>query len=203
MNVIKLFLIIAFSIVCLEAQAQKVKLKEGALDSWKNDTAYNIVFSYDSMHVGNYKNEADYIIARKEDLNKKDPGAGDTWEVKWKANRKDLYEPQFIELFTAFTGAVVRSDAPYTIIVHTIQMNVGYQVAGGYFLGSSKSAYLDAEIKVVKTTDQTKTVAVITIDGAKGSASNTVTGKNSDGSVRISECYANAGKALGKFLRKK
>lgn len=203
MNTIKTFLILALSTICISVQAQRVKLTEGSLDSWKNDTAYNIVFNYNGMHVGNYKTEEEYIVVRKKELDEKEPGAGDKWEVKWRANKKDLFEPQFIELFSAFTGATVRSDATHTINIQTIQTNVGYQVAGGAWIGTSKSAYIDVEITVTKTADPSKKVAVITIDGAKGAASNTVTGKNSDGSVRISECYSNAGKALGKFLRKK
>ncbi|MEO8768634.1 MAG: hypothetical protein ABI402_01060 [Ferruginibacter sp.] len=199
MKLISTTFFIAFAML---AHAQKVKLTEGSLDNWSNDTAYNIIFTYDSMHVGDYKNEEDYIADHKDALNKKKPGMGDQWAINWRSNKKDIFEPKFIEMFSNFTGSTVCHDATYTIIVHTIQTNVGFNVAGGMFMGSSKSAFVDAEVTVVKTSDPAKKIAVITIDGAKGRTGNTTSGAVNDGGLRISESYASAGKALAKFLKK-
>ena len=202
MKAVKLMLSTFLILFSMIANAQKVKLTEGSLDNWSNDTAYNIIFTYDGMHVGDYKTEEDYIADHTEALNKKKPGMGDEWAVKWRSNKKDIFEPKFTDMFSTYTGSSIKNDATYTIIVHTIQTNVGFNVAGGMFMGSSKSAFVDAEVTVVKTSEPTKKIAVITIDGAKGRTGNTTSGAVNDGGLRISESYASAGKALAKFIKK-
>src|SRR5438874_3540976 len=103
----RLSVLIAFLLFAIQANAQKIKLKEGSIDALINDTSFNIEFTYDDMSVGKFDFEADYVSAKIAQINEKKPGAGDVWAKKWISDRATEYEPKFIELFTSFTGASI------------------------------------------------------------------------------------------------
>ena len=70
-----LFISVATGIV----HAQRVRLADGKLDFLKGQSAVNIEFTYDNMSVGKFNKEDDYIISKKDEYNKKEPGRGDNW----------------------------------------------------------------------------------------------------------------------------
>jgi hypothetical protein len=109
----KKILMILLTTVSIASYSQKVKLTEGSLSALKGQTTIQVEFTYNDMEVGkdNLK-EADYIKRKKEDYNSKEPGRGETWEKAWYADRKERFEPKFIELFEKTTGKKVNGTEP-------------------------------------------------------------------------------------------
>lgn len=185
--------VLAFTIISIKADAQKVKTVTGNPEILKPETAINIEFVYENLSVGKYKNEKDYITAKTEEYNKKEPGKGDTWAKSWEADKENRYEPKFIELFTINSGMTVKKDAKYTIIIKPISFEPGYNIGI-----SRKNAEIDVEISIVETSNRDNKAAVLTINNVPGG---TAFGYDFDTGLRISEAYANAGKKLAKYLK--
>jgi hypothetical protein len=174
--------------------AQKLKVKEGSLDAVKSETALNFEFTYDNMSVGKFDREEDYVAKKKEEYNKKEAGRGDTWAKAWVDDRKDKFEPKFIELFTEHSGKARNKTAKYTLIFKTTFTEPGFNV--GVW---RKNAELNGEVWIVETASPGNVIAKISVDKALG---RTFGGYDFDTGGRIMEAYADAGKALGKFLEK-
>lgn len=176
--------------------AQRIRLTEGDLSPLRNEKKINTEFTYEHMSVGKFDSEADYIAKKKDDYNKKEPGKGDQWAKDWVSDRHHLFEPKFIDLFEKETDINVSSahDAKYTLIYKTTSMEPGYNI---YI--SRKNAETDAEVWIVETANPSKVIAKITVENAKG---RTFGGNDYETGVRLAECYADAGKYLGKFIRK-
>jgi hypothetical protein len=175
-------------------KAQKIKVTEGSIDAIKSESSLNMEYTYDSMKVGKYDHEADYIARKTEDYNKKESGKGDTWAKAWVDDRKYRFEPKFEELFTEYSEKTKDKKAKYTLIFKTIFTEPGYNVGI-----SRKNAQIDAVVLIVETANRSNVVAKLTVDNALG---RTFGGYDFDTGERIAEAYADAGKALGKHLKK-
>ena len=173
--------------------SQKIKKVEGDLAPLKNETNINIEFIYDDMSVGKYEKEQDYIDAKKEEYNKKEPGRGDRWAKSWVSDRKGRFEPKFAELFSENTDMFVTTKAKYTLIFHTTSTEPGYNIAI-----SRKNAEIDAEVLIVETANRNNVIAKLSVNNAPGKS---VMGNDYDTGERISEAYAKAGKSLGKYIK--
>lgn len=182
----------AISLVSLQVNAQRIRVVEGKVPDLKSEKSVNTEFSYENIGVGKFDKEPDYVKAKTEEYNKKEPGKGDSWAVNWVQDRKSRYEPKFDELFTKYSNLTIDNNAKYTIIFHTIFIEPGYNVGI-----SRKSAFINGEALIVETADKTKVIAKLSIDKAPGNA---FWGNDFDTGERLSETYATAGKALGKFL---
>ncbi len=174
-------------------KAQKIKVTEGSIDAVKAESSLNFEFTYDSMKVGKYDKEADYVTKKTADYNAKEAGKGDTWAKAWVDDRKHRFEPKFIELFTENSGKTEDKNAKYTLIFKTIFTEPGYKVGI-----SRKNAEIDAVVLVVETANHNNIVATLTVDKALG---RTFGGYDFDTGERIMEAYADAGKALGKYIK--
>jgi hypothetical protein len=194
----KSFMLLAFVTFYVSTNAQKIKTIEGDLDVLKNDSSINIEFTYDNMSVGKFDKEADYIAKKKADYNAKEAGRGDTWEKAWVADRTAKFEPHFIELFTKSSNMSVNKNAKYTLIFKTTSIEPGYNIAGGMMIGGRKNAEIDGEVWIVETANKSKKIAVIDVKNAPG---RTYSGFDFATGDRILECYAVAGKKLGKFIK--
>lgn len=185
--------LIATLLLGLQANAQKVKTTSGNADILKSETSINIEFNYDNISVGKYKNEQEYITAKTEEYNKKEPGKGDTWAASWKNDKQSRFEPKFIELFKINSGMSVMTEAKYTLIFKTLSMEPGFNVGV-----MRKNAEIDAEVWIVETANKSNKLATFTISNVPGG---TAFGYDFDTGLRISEAYANAGKKLAKYLK--
>lgn len=188
-----LMLLISPSIV----SAQKIKI-DGDLSILKGAAAVNVVYTYDSMSVGKFTNEQDYINEKKDEQNDKEPGKGDAWAKKWFTDRVDLYEPKFETLFTKESDIQISKTAKFTLLFKTTATEPGYNIGGGMFPGSRKNADINATILVVETANPAKVLVTITMTKVPGG---TYGGFDFDTDTRIGECYAKAGKSLGKELK--
>lgn len=197
----KIFSILLITLFCsLNSYAQKIKVISGDLSMLTDQESINVVYKYDGMKVGKNKTEEQYTGEKVAEHNKKEPGKGDQWLQKWKAARKDRYEPKFEELINKELekkSVVVKSDnkARYTIIVVTTRTEPGFNI------GITKMpAGADYEFNIVETAKPDKVLSKLILINVPGSQP---MGYDFDAGTRISECYAKAGKTLGKFLASK
>ena len=189
-NVLLLFFLGA----AVTLNAQKFKVTEGSLSSLQGVTAFNIQFTYDNMLVGK-KQEAQYIAEKTAEYNKREAGRGDSWAKSWEDDRKNLFEPKFLELFNKHGKvSIVNEPQKYTLIFNTDYTEPGWNI------GISRSnAYIGGEITVVETDNPSKVIAKISVTQAPGS---TFMGVDYATGPRISEAYAITGKNLPAFLAK-
>ncbi|NOU39102.1 MAG: hypothetical protein HOO89_10335 [Ferruginibacter sp.] len=187
-------LILSFCcIISLNSFAQKIKITEGNLDILKSETTINVEFTYDNMAVGKFDKESEYIDKKKGEYNAKEAGRGDRWEKSWVSDRKRNFEPKFIDLFEKTSGMTIKADSKYTLIFHTTTTEPGYNI-----YVTKKNAEIDATVTIVETANRTKVLAVIDVRNAPG---RTFSGDDYASGDRITECYAVAGKKLGKFIK--
>lgn len=187
--------LISFTVLSLSASAQKVKLTEGDLSALKGQTQVALEFTYDHMSVGKYKNEQDYIDDRKVEYNKKEPGRGDTWAIHWVDDRQSRFEPKFVETFEKYSEMKTAKNSKYTLIVHTISTEPGFNIGI-----TRKNAQIDVEVLLVETADKSKVLAKMVVNNIPG---RDVFGYDFDTGERISEAYEKGGKAIGKFIKDK
>jgi hypothetical protein len=188
-------LLLVFAVACVSLNAQSIKLREGSLAPLKDEKSISVEFTYDNMAVGKFDKEQDYIDKKKEEYNKKEPGKGDSWSQAWVSDRKHEFEPNFIDLFEKHSEMLVsKKPTKYTMIFHTTFTEPGYNA-----YVTRKNAEIDAEVTIVETENRSNVIAVISIHKAPG---RTFGGNDYATGDRIRECYADAGKYLGKFFVK-
>jgi hypothetical protein len=177
------------------AFAQKVKLVEGSLTSLKGQKEISTKFTYDNMIVGKDFTEEAYIKRKKGDYNEKEPGRGDLWEKAWVADRKERFEPQFIELFEKHSSMTTKSaDAKYTLVFHTTRTEPGWNV------GVMRApARIDGEVLIVETANPSNVIAEMSVVNAPG---RDAMGFDFETGYRIQEAYAKSGKEVAKLLVK-
>lgn len=187
----------AIMIMALNVDAQK--WTEGKdLSYLKGEKEILVKFTYDNMIAGRKKPEADYIKEKTEEYNKKEAGKGDKWAKDWVENRANIYEPKFEELFNKESGDLAgdrnKSSAKYTLIIHTVRMEPGWNI------GISKMpASCDFEVMIVETANPSAVKSKGILNNVPGSQYG---GFDFEVAVRIKECYAKAGKEIGKKLGK-
>jgi hypothetical protein len=195
-NFISLSLVLAITISSLTASAQRIKLESGDISALAGEKEINTEFVYDGMSVGKFKTEAEYVAKKTEEYNKKESGRGDNWAKSWVADRESRFDPKFNEFFWRESG-IASGSAPaakYTMIVKTVSTEPGYNI--GITRGNA-NIYL--EVTIVETANRSKEVARIKVDKALG---RTFGGFDFDTGLRIGEAYADAGKALGAYVKK-
>jgi hypothetical protein len=190
------FLCLVFT--SLKIHAQSVKIAEGDISALKGEKEINVEFTYDSMSVGKYEKESDFVAYKKVQLNKAEAGRGDTWAVKWVDDRSYKFEPKFIETFQNYSQmqAGQKKNSKYTIIFHTTFTEPGF--SAGWPV--RKSAEIRGEAIVVETANRSHVLGKLTIEKAKGSPYG---GFDFDTGVRITDAYGEAGKGIGKFIKDK
>lgn len=174
-------------------KAQRIKVQEGSIDAVKAESSINFEYTYDNMSVGKFDREEDYVAKKKEDYNNKEAGRGDTWAKAWVDDRKNRFEPKFEELFTEYSNKTNSKNAKYTLIFKTTFTEPGYNVGV-----MRKNAQINATVLIVETANPSNVIAKIAVDKALG---RTFGGYDFDTGGRIAEAYADAGKALGKYLK--
>jgi len=182
--------------ISLAGYSQKLKVVQGDLSALKGQTSIKTEFTYDNMTVTT-KNvpEAEFISTKKAEYEKKEAGRGEKFATAWVEDRPNRFEPQFRELFAKHSEMNASDDnAKYTIIFHTTHTETGYNIGI-----SKRPAFIDGEAFVVETADKSKIVAKLTIENVPGSQFG---GYDYDTGTRLAECYAKAGKDIGKMIGK-
>ncbi len=198
----KLFLIAGFiAFTALNAKAQKFTEGDESLKFLAGQTNINIEYVYDGMTVGK-KTEAAYKAEKVDAYNKKERGKGDRWAEKWVNSRSAVYEPMFEELInkmlakeTSISVGKNKKDAKYTIILKTVMLEPGFNS-----FVMKINPYCDFEVSWVETSSK-KVVAKAFMDNVMGIVVND-NDWDFDPSNRIKECFAKAGKMVGKKMTK-
>lgn len=189
-----LYLLIIASLISVKSPAQEVDLIKGSLFILKDEKTINIEFTYEKLAVGDFGKEADYIKKRKEELNAKEAGTGDTWAIKWEEDKAMRYEPKFILAFTNLSGMTVSKDAKYTLIFNTKAIEPGYSIGV-----SKRNAGIDGTATIVETANRTKKLAVLSVERP---GENMFRGAAFDAGSRIADAYNLSGQKVGKFIKK-
>jgi hypothetical protein len=174
--------------------SQRVRLMEGDIGPAKADRSINLQYAYDNMRVGKFDKESEYVSNKTDEYNKKESGKGDQWAKTWVADRKNRYEPKFQETFFRYSD-MTQGDgkAKYTLIFKTSFTEPGYNIGI-----MNKAAYIDGEAWIVETANPNNVIAKISVTRAPGRS---FYGADFDTGERISEAYAQAGRAVGAFMR--
>jgi len=191
-------LAVSMLVAAASVNAQHIKLIEGDLSPLKGEKNINTEFTYENMSVGKFKTEAEYVAKKTEEYNKKEAGKGDKWAQDWVSDRTGNFDRRFNELFEKHSEIIVtgaKKGAKYTLIYKTSFIEPGYNI---YI--SRKNAETDAEVWIVESANPSKVIAKIDVKNAKG---RTFGGNDYASGERIGECYADAGKYLGKFIKDK
>ena len=192
----KLFSALLFvTFLAIGANAQHIKLLEGSLSALKDEKTISTEFTYNDMRVGKYDKESEYIEEKKADYNKKESGKGDTWAKNWVGDRKYKFEPKFNELFEKYSEMTVKPGAKYTLVFNTNFIEPGFNIGI-----TRKSAQINGDVLIVETANKSNVIAKIRLEKAPGNSF--WSGNDFDTGDRLSECYATAGKGLGKFIKK-
>ena len=195
MKCVKSLVVLLAVCISMATNAQRIKLIEGDFSALKTEQNINTEFTYDNMKVGKFDKEADYIQDRTEAYNKKEAGKGDTWAKHWVSDRDEKFEPKFNQLFQESSKMSISKDAKYTLIFKTTSTEPGFNIGI-----TRKNAEINGEVWVVETAHRDKVLAKATVQKALG---RTAGGFDFDTGLRLSEAYADAGKALGKFIKGK
>jgi len=190
-------ILLAFLGIASLTFAQKIKITDGDLTPLKSIKEFNIEYDYSDMSVGKYDKEEEYLSKKQEEYNEKEAGKGDKWRESWVNDRKNRFEPSFEELLNKYLdGKKVESNpnAEYTIILHTTHTEPGFNV-----FVTKKPAEIRVTITIVETANRDNVIC--TIESSKN-LGRTYGLSDMDTGVRISEAYADCGKALAKFFTK-
>jgi hypothetical protein len=190
----RLLIICAALLIAGSSFGQKMKVTSGDLSALKGTKMLKIEYDYSDMSVGDFDKEDDYIAKRVTEMNEKEAGTGDNWKVKWFEDRQTRYEPKFEELFSKYAASVESGkDVGSDIVmhVHTIFTEPGFNVGV-----MRRPSLINLVVTFSKGGEQ---LVVVTVDKCPGSDA---MGMDFDTGWRISEAYAKAGKAIGKYISK-
>ena len=174
--------------------AQDVDITKGDLAFLKDEKTINIEFTYEKMSVGDFGKEADYIKKKKEEMNAKEAGTGDSWAAKWEEDKSTKYEPKFILGYTGISGMTVSKDAKYTMIFNTKALEPGYSIGV-----SKRNAGIDGSIIIVETANRTRILAKLSVERPE---ENKWRGAAFDAGSRIADAYYLSGQKVAKFIKK-
>ena len=85
--------------------AQSIVMTSGTIDFIKDQQVIQFTFSYDEMLVGKLT-ESEYVDKKSSEYNAKEEGKGDQWKAAWYGDRKERFEPKFLELFDKYMSEV-------------------------------------------------------------------------------------------------
>lgn len=175
--------------------AQRVKLTEGKLPDFGANPTIFTELTFENTRVGKFDKEADYVKSRTDEYNKKEAGKGDSWAEKWEEDKNSRYESKFNETLILYSGLTLDNKSQYTLIFNTTFIEPGFNIGI-----TRKSASINGEVLIVETANKNHVIAKLSVDKAPGSG---MWGSDFDTGERISESYATAGRAIGKFIKGK
>jgi hypothetical protein len=185
-------LALIFQIICLPNYAQEISMEEGSFKILLNEKTVDLKFTYDSLQVGKYKHEADYVQKKVTEINKKYPGKGDAWAMEWTDQRKTDFEPAFIQAFKTGSGKDTSTASKYLLIFNTNYIEQGFSSAA---ILVHKNPEIRGELVLVESAERTKIIAKAKITKAMGKA-----GPHFETGEHLDAAYAEAGDGLGAFI---
>jgi len=147
--------------------------------------------------IGGYESEEEYIAYMREDAELRRKSADD-WENKWFNDRKTVFEPKFLELFSKHAGSKMiidpnNKDQEYVLKLHTQFIEIGFN---RNFKESPTYINVIATISDKDDTEKPLVISMKYIIGKEAMSSYSADFR------RIEEAYAKCGKELAKYMRK-
>lgn len=158
-------LLLLFSVSLLTAQ--RFETLSGEFKNLKGITEYNVTFDYSQIIVNGYKTEAEYLEDKMKKREKVE-GKAEKFKEEWYANRKNMYEPAFINYFNKSfkNGEIKVSENPaakYTIEIKTTWVYPGYDAGT-----ATEPAKISAIVTVKETANPDNILLSIAFDKSIG-----------------------------------
>lgn len=177
--------------------AQSIVLTSGSIDFIKDQKVIDFFFTYEEMLVGKLT-EQEYVDKKTSEYNKKEDGKGEEWKAAWYGDRKERFEPKFLELFDKYMNevgiAAGTEGAKYRIEINTDFTEPGWNVG---VMRQNASVDLSCKVKDIETGEQVASIRI------RNASANNFWGTDFTSGYRVQETYAKAGRELAKFLIKK
>lgn len=177
--------------------SQSIVVTSGSVDFIKGESVIQFTFSYNEMLVGKLT-ESEYVNKKVIDNNEKEAGKGDEWKKAWIDDRKERFEPQFLELFDKYMEEKgIKSGtegANYVIEINTDFTEPGWNVG---VMRQNASIDLSCKVKNIATGEQVASIKI------RNASANNFWGTDFTSGYRVQETYAKAGRELAKFFIKK
>lgn len=192
--------LLLLSAALLTANLKAQDFEKANLDFLAGQTKFNIEYNYDDMMVADIT-EVNYKKEKIAKFNEKQPGKGERWAEKWVNARALTYEPMFEELISKYVfkanGGVIakkQPDAKYTVYVKTLNTDPGWNAV--VMKRNPKCVF---EISIIEiATGAVKAKGEMKANGVLMGGSDW----DFDPTNSIKECYAKAGKEVGKKIAK-
>ena len=192
--------LLSFALLCCIATlayAQSVVMTSGTTDFLKDQKVLQFAFTYNEMLVGKLT-ESEYVNKKTTEHNDKEAGKGDEWNKAWYGDRKERFEPKFLELFDKYMGekGIISGTegANYVIEINTDFTEPGWNVG---VMRQNASIDLSCKVKNISTGEQVASIKV------RNASANNFWGADFTSGYRVQETYAKAGRELAKFFIKK
>ncbi len=142
--------------------------------------------------------ESEYVNKKVTEYNEKEAGKGDEWKEAWYNDRKERFEPKFLELFDKYMEeagvASTTEGANYVIEINTDFTEPGWNVG---IMRQNASVDLSCKVKKIDTNEQVASIRI------RNASANNFWGTDFTSGYRVQETYAKAGRELAKFFIKK
>ena len=193
----RITIVLLLSCFTILSFAQSIVMTSGSIDFIKDQKTIDFSFSYEEMLVGKLT-EKEYVDKKVSEYNKKEEGKGDQWKEAWYGDRKERFEPKFLELFDKYMSEVGitagTEGAQYRIEINTDFTEPGWNVG---VMRQNASVDLSCKVKNIETGEQVASIRI------RNASANIFWGTDFTSGYRIQETYAKAGRELAKFLIKK
>ena len=189
--------LLLLSCITVFSFAQSIVMTSGTIDFIKDQQVIQFTFSYDEMLVGKLT-ESEYVDKKSSEYNAKEEGKGDQWKAAWYGDRKERFEPKFLELFDKYMSEVGitagTEGAQYRIEINTDFTEPGWNVG---VMRQNASVDLSCKVKKIETGEQVASIRI------RNASANNFWGTDFTSGYRVQETYAKAGRELAKFFIKK
>jgi len=173
---------------------QENTLVSGDMNFLKQEKNFNVVFNYESMAVGVYRTEAEYVQKKVTELNNSETGKGDIWLEKWNFKKSSDFPRTFLKsLNKKINKAEMKADTALINTKYTFFVKPYYLEEGWDVVINSVPAIVRLQILVCETENSNVQVAEFRITGEFSGG-----GQVFGGMIAFDE----AGKAFGKLLMK-
>ncbi|MEB3375562.1 hypothetical protein SFC43_28085 [Bacteroides sp. CR5/BHMF/2] len=177
--------------------AQSIVMTSGTIDFIKDQQVIQFTFSYDEMLVGKLT-ENEYVEKRVLNTTLKKRAKETNGKPLWYGDRKERFEPKFLELFDKYmseVGITAGSEgAQYRIEINTDFTEPGWNVG---VMRQNASVDLSCKVKKIETGEQVASIKI------RNASANNFWGTDFTSGYRVQETYAKAGRELAKFFIKK
>jgi hypothetical protein len=190
-------LLLLLLLIAVKVSTQRFETLSGEFKNLKGITEYNVIFDYSKIVVNGYETEAEYL---EDKMKKREKVAGkaEKFKEEWYANRKNMYEPAFINYFNkSFKNGEIKVSenvsAKYIMEITTTWVYPGYDAGT-----ATEPAKISAIVTIKETANPNNVLLSIVFDksiGLKHDIGNTL-------GDRISWAYEKIAKSLAIQLKR-